>query len=61
MKGIGEKEGRWLEKHRGVKADTAGFTEEVGRIWGGREKGRLRGTVMNMNKGLDAGMGCVSS
>ena len=43
----------------GAEADKASFTEEVGRIWGGREEGRhgVGATVINMNKGLDARMG----
>lgn len=45
----------------GAKADRAGFTEKVQKIWGGRKEGRRRGTVMDSNKSLDAGMGQVSS
>lgn len=49
----------------GAEAGKASFTEEVGKIWGGGEAGRRedmgRGTVINMNKGLDARMGDVSS
>lgn len=52
--------GQWGQ--RGAEADRASFTEEVGRVWGGREKGRHGGgTLINMSKGLDAGVGDVSS
>lgn len=44
-----------------AKADRAGFTEKVQKIWRGRKEGRRRGTIMNANKSLDAGMGQVSS
>lgn len=50
-----------MRRQSGAKADRDGFTEEVGKIWEGREEGGHGGTVVNMNKGLDTGVGHVSS
>lgn len=61
MKGIEERKGRWLENTGELRQTLLASL----RRWGGLgEAGRredIGGTVMNVNKGLDAGMGRVRS
>lgn len=53
--------GAWRVRVVGAEADKAFFTEEVGRIWGGREdRNTGERKVINMNRGLDARMDDLS-